>query len=272
MLEVKNLTVEFQSGKNTLTAVNGLNLSIAKNEIVGLVGESGCGKSVSALSILGLIEPPGKIASGEVIFKNHDLLKLKPEELRKIRGKEISMVFQNPLAALNPLFSIKTQMMDIILLHQKVDKATAFKKAIELLDKVKIADAKNRINQYPHQFSGGMAQRVMIAMAISALPSLLIADEPTASLDVTIQAEVLDLLKQLNRELNLAILMISHDLNVIKYLCTKIVVMYMGKVVEVGPTKQILDNPKHPYTKLLLSSANMTGYDRQKFEQEMREL
>ena len=257
LLTIDNLSISFQVQKETLKAVRGISLTLEKGEIVGLVGESGCGKSVTAKSILNLIGHPGRIDQGEVLYNNKNLLTCSPEELRAVRGKSIAMIFQNPVGALNPVFSIKTQLIDVIRLHQKCTKKEAYDKAIELLTQVGISDPEKRINGYPHQFSGGMAQRVMIAMAISSTPDIIIADEPTASLDVTIQAQITDLLRQLSKNLQSSVLMISHDLSVIKQLCQRIYVMYLGKIVEEGPIEQVFNNPQHPYTKLLLSSAGL---------------
>ena len=257
LLTIDNLSISFQVQKETLKAVRGISLTLEKGEIVGLVGESGCGKSVTAKSILNLIGHPGRIDQGEVLYNNKNLLTCSPEELRAVRGKSIAMIFQNPVGALNPVFSIKTQLIDVIRLHQKCTKKEAYDKAIELLTQVGISDPEKRINGYPHQFSGGMAQRVMIAMAISSTPDIIITDEPTASLDVTIQAQITDLLRQLSKNLQSSVLMISHDLSVIKQLCQRIYVMYLGKIVEEGPIEQVFNNPQHPYTKLLLSSAGL---------------
>ncbi len=257
LLEIKNLTVEFSLGVDRFNAVDAVSLTIDQEEIVGLVGESGCGKTVTALSVLRLIDLPGRITSGEVIYKGQNLITCSQSAIRAVRGKEIAMIFQNPLAALNPLFSIETQLIDVIVLHQKCSKRQARERAIELLKTVHIPEPEKRIRQYPHQYSGGMAQRVMIAMAISAGPSLMIADEPTASLDVTIQAQIIDLLRQLNQTRKLSVLMISHDLGIIQALCQRVIVMYLGKIVEQGTIEQVFSQPKHPYTQLLLASAGL---------------
>jgi oligopeptide/dipeptide ABC transporter ATP-binding protein len=250
LLDINQLTVNFNSAGKTIHAVDGVSLGMEQGGAFGLVGESGCGKSVTALSILRLIpDPPGKIVNGEIRFQGRDLLALPDDEMRKIRGKEISMIFQEPMTSLNPVFRIGTQMAEVIRLHQKVNKKQAVGQAIEMLEKVHIPDARHIIRQYPHQLSGGMRQRVMIAMELSCRPSLLIADEPTTALDVTIQAQILRLIKEMKSEFKTSILLISHDLGVVSELCDWIAIMYAGSIVEQARAEEIFKNPKHPYTK-----------------------
>jgi oligopeptide/dipeptide ABC transporter ATP-binding protein len=237
-------------------AVDDVSFDIYKGEVLGIVGESGSGKSVTAYSITRLIpDPPGKIVSGEVLFKGVDMLKLTYEEMHKYRGNEIAMIFQEPMTSLNPVMKIGDQVMEVILRHENISKEEAEKKAVEMLDAVGIPDAEKRIKEYPHQFSGGMRQRVMIAMALACNPSLLIADEPTTALDVTIQAQILDLMLKLkSQHKDAAIVLITHNLGVVAEICDRVIVMYGGKIQEVGDVFSIFQKPKHPYTKGLLSS------------------
>tara|TARA_Y100000589_G_scaffold94180_1_gene89027 strand:+ start:1378 stop:3129 length:1752 start_codon:yes stop_codon:yes gene_type:complete len=259
ILEIKNLTTEFTSNNNSLKAVNNVSFSIDEGEIVGVVGESGSGKSVTSLSAMGLIpSPPGKITSGEILFTKSDnttvdTTKISYESLRKIRGNEVSMIFQEPMTSLNPVFSCGEQVAEAIILHQNVSSKEARNRTIHLFKKVKLPRPDQIFNQYPHQLSGGQKQRVMIAMAISCNPRLLIADEPTTALDVTVQKTILELLKELQGETKMGILFITHDLGVIGELADKVVVMYNGKVVEQGKSSDIFNNPQHPYTKGLIS-------------------
>lgn len=254
-LSVKDLQVVFKSGSILTKAVNGVSFDLNENENIGIVGESGSGKSVTATSILRLIpNPPGKITGGEILFKGQDLLKLSNNEIRKIRGNDISMIFQDPSTSLNPVFTVGDQIIESIRNHQKISKKEAKKKAIEMLDLVGIPAPEKRINMYPHEFSGGMRQRVMIAIALSCNPKLLIADEPTTALDVTVQAQILNLMKQLQDKLNMSIIMITHDLGVVWETCDKILVMYAGRVVESGTVNEVYQNPLHPYTWGLLDS------------------
>ena len=253
-LEVRNLSTYFYTEAGIVKAVDDLSLSVKPGEILGLVGESGSGKSTVAYSILRLISPPGQIVSGEIFWQGKDLLKLKEEEMRTIRGKEISIIFQDPFVSLNPVLNIGDQIAEVIELHQRVDKQTAWQKAIELLKLVQIPDAETRARQYPHEFSGGMRQRVMIAMAVACKPKLLIADEPTTALDVTIQAQILYLLKDLQKKFNLSVLYITHNLAVIAEICDRVAVMYAGKIVEEAEVHTLFKNPSHPYTKKLLGS------------------
>ncbi|MGI6149246.1 MAG: ABC transporter ATP-binding protein [Firmicutes bacterium] len=255
LLSVRDLRTYFYTEDGVVPAVDGISFDLERGGTLGIVGESGCGKSVTSLSIMGLIpSPPGKIESGEIIFEGQDLVKLSEAEMRKIRGNEISMIFQEPMTSLNPVFTIGNQIMEAIILHQKLDKASARKKAIEMLSLVGIPSPERRVDEYPHQLSGGMRQRVMIAMALSCNPKLLIADEPTTALDVTIQAQILDLMRELQKELGTAIIMITHDLGVIAELVERVVVMYTGVIVESADTKTIFANPQHPYTQGLLGS------------------
>ena len=259
ILEIKNLKTEFKSDNHSIKAVNDISFSINEGEIVGVVGESGSGKSVTSLSVMGLIpSPPGKITKGEILFLKSDgttvdATKLNPEGLRKIRGNEISMIFQEPMTSLNPVFTCGDQVTESIILHQKISKQEAKIKTIELFNKVELPRPDAIFNQYPHQLSGGQKQRVMIAMAISCSPKLLIADEPTTALDVTVQKTILDLIKDLQRETKMGVLFITHDLGVIAEIAHKVVVMYKGKIVEQGRVSEIFNNPKHPYTKGLIS-------------------
>lgn len=255
ILEVRNLVTSFKSSKGPLRAVDGVSFDVYKGKTLGIVGESGCGKSVTSLSIMRLIPPQqGEIASGEILYKGTDLLKIPMADMRKIRGNEISMVFQEPMTSLNPVFTVGSQIMEAVVLHQKVSKAQARERAIEMLKLVGIPAPEKRIDDYPHQLSGGMRQRVMIAMALSCNPHLLIADEPTTALDVTIQAQILELMKKLRETLGMALILITHDLGVIAETADDVIVMYAGKIVEYGPVKEIFANPKHPYTKGLLKS------------------
>lgn len=255
LLQVKNLQTKFYTQDGVVNAVNGVSFELAEGETLGIVGESGSGKSVTVLSVMRLIpQPPGKIVSGEVIFDGRDLLKLDEEEMRQVRGNRIAMVFQDPMTSLNPVLTINTQISEALQLHLQMDKDAARKRTIELLQMVGIPSAASRIDDYPHQFSGGMRQRVMIAMALSCNPQLLIADEPTTALDVTIQAQIIDLVKRLKREIGMAIIWITHDLGVVAGLADRVLVMYAGYIVEEAPVKEIYANPRHPYTLGLLKS------------------
>ncbi len=255
LIKVNDLCTHFFTEAGEVKAVDGVTFEIRKGETLGVVGESGSGKSVTAMSILKLIpSPPGKIVSGEVLFNGKDLAKASENEMMKIRGNEIAMIFQDPMTSLNPVLTIGDQIMEAIILHQKVSKSEAKKKAIEMLKKVGIPEAETRVNNYPHQFSGGMRQRAMIAMALSCNPKLLIADEPTTALDVTIQAQILDLMNKLKEDFGTAIMMITHDLGVVAELCQKVLVMYAGNTVEYADAKTLFANPKHPYTWGLLGS------------------
>lgn len=255
LLEVKNLKTYFYTESGVAQAVDSVDFEIYPGETLGVVGESGCGKSVTSLSIMRLIpEPPGKIVEGEIFFKGQDLIKLNEKEMRDIRGNEISMIFQEPMTSLNPVFTIGDQISETIILHKKVSKKEAMRQSVEMLQKVGIPLPEQRVHEYPHQLSGGMRQRVMIAMALSCNPELLIADEPTTALDVTIQAQILDLMNGLKSNLDMSIMMITHDLGVIAEVCDRVAVMYAGKVVEYTDVKTLFNNPRHPYTWGLMNS------------------
>jgi oligopeptide/dipeptide ABC transporter ATP-binding protein len=255
LLSVRNLKTYFYTDEGVVRAVDGLSYTLHKGETLGIVGESGCGKSVHALSVMRLIpSPPGKIVDGEIVFDGRNLLALSDEEMRKIRGNRIAMVFQEPMTSLNPVLTIGEQIAEAVMLHQRLDRKAAWERAIEMLDRVKIPLARQRVKDYPHQFSGGMRQRVMIAMALSCNPSILIADEPTTALDVTIQAQILDLMRDLQREFGASIIMITHNLGVVAEMCDNVVVMYAGRPVEHTDIRRIFREPKHPYTWGLLHS------------------
>ena len=254
LLDIKDLKTYFYTDIGTVKAVNGVNFKIRKGEVAGLVGETGCGKSVTALSIMGLIQKPGKIVGGEIIFEGEDLLKKTEEEMRKIRGNKISMVFQDPMTSLNPVFKVGDQILEAILLHQTKQHSEALEKTIEIVKAVYIPDPEERVLYYPHQFSGGMRQRAMIAMMLSCRPSLFIADEPTSSLDATTQIQILNLMFDFQKKFNMSILLITHNLGLVARTCDKVVVLYAGQVMEEADVKSIFHDPKHPYTKGLLGS------------------
>jgi len=255
LLKVKNLKTHFFTHEGTVKAVNGISFKINKGETLGLVGESGCGKSVTALSIMRLIpHPPGKIVGGEIYFEGRNLLELDEKKMRKIRGKKISMIFQEPMTSLDPVFTIGHEIMESIQLHQGLKKEDARQKAIEALKIVGMPDAEKRINHYPHELSGGMRQRAMIAMALSCNPTLLIADEPTTALDVTIQAQILRLINELKEKFGASVMLITHDLGVIAEMCDYVAVMYAGHIVEYTDIDTLFCNPLHPYTKGLNKS------------------
>lgn len=270
LLEVKGLVTSFKTSHGTFRAVDDISFSVESGRTLGLVGESGCGKSVSSLSIMRLIpQPPGTIENGEILFKGQDLLKLSEEKMRAVRGNKIGMIFQEPMTSLNPVFTIGNQIEEAIRLHQKdLNKKQVRQRAVEMLTLVGIPSPQTRIDDYPHQLSGGMRQRVMIAMALSCKPDLLIADEPTTALDVTIQAQILDLIRKLQKELGLAMILITHDLGVVAETCHDVAVMYAGKIVEYATVEEIFNSPKHPYTKGLLNSVPHfeTGQRRKKLE------
>jgi len=256
ILVVNNLTVDFSTDKGTVRAIDGINFEVKAGETLAIVGESGCGKSVSSLSIMGLVpSPPGHIVEDSSIkFKGKELVGLSEKDYRKIRGNDISMIFQEPMTALNPVLKISTQMIDVIRLHNNMSKAQAKALAIEMLTTVGIPSPESRINEYPHQLSGGMRQRVMIAMALSCGPDLLLADEPTTALDVTIQAQVMTEMVRLQKKLGMAVVLVTHDLGVVAESCQRVVVMYCGQIIEQGPVEEIFANPQHPYTEGLLKS------------------
>ncbi|MGE0868879.1 MAG: ABC transporter ATP-binding protein [Kofleriaceae bacterium] len=262
LLEIRDLVTEFRTERGTVRAVDQVSFEIPARGTLGVVGESGCGKSVTALSIMRLIaSPPGRIAAGSILYSGKDLLTLRPDEMRKIRGNRIAMIFQEPMTSLNPVFTVGDQVAEAVRLHQKKSKAEARAIAIEMFRLVGIPSPEERVDNYPHQLSGGMRQRVMIAMALACKPDLLIADEPTTALDVTIQAQILELLKSLQRELGMSILLITHDLGVVAETCDEVVVMYAGRVVERGPTAALFSSPRHHYTAGLLRSLPSYGQE-----------
>ena len=254
LLTVQDLQVQFQTKKGVNTAVDGIGFSVERGEILGIVGESGCGKSVTSLSILRLLGTNSMISQGSIKLEGRELLSLSEDEMCKIRGNEIAMIFQDPMTALNPTMSIGEQLMEPLMIHQGYKKKDAWKEAVEVLKKVGIAAPEKRMKEYPHQLSGGMRQRVMIAMAVSCAPRLLIADEPTTALDVTIQAQILELMLELRQKMNTAIILITHDMGVVAETADNILVLYAGKVVEYGSVNEIFNNPRHPYTRGLLNS------------------
>ncbi|OPJ60785.1 ABC transporter ATP-binding protein [Clostridium oryzae] len=255
LLEVRNLRTYFYTEEGVVKAVDDVSFKIGEKETLAVVGESGCGKSITAMSIMRLIpNPPGKIEGGEIVFKGRDLLKLDKNEIRNVRGNQISVIFQEPMTSLNPVFTIGNQIEESLILHKGIGKSEARKVAIEMLELVKIPRAGNIVNCYPHELSGGMRQRVMIAMAICCNPKLIIADEPTTALDVTIQAQILDILRDLKEKVNTSIMLITHDLGVVAEMADYVVVMYAGKIVEESPVIELYKNPKHPYTVGLLKS------------------
>ncbi len=254
LLTVRGLTTRFRLTEGDVHAVNGIDFSVAEGETVAVVGESGCGKSVTALSLLRLILPPGAITSGEIIFEGQDLLRLSEDDMRRIRGNRIAMIFQEPMTSLNPVFSIGRQIAEGLILHRGLSRHEAIEEAAQLLAQVGIPSPAERLNDYPHQLSGGMRQRVMIAMALACKPRLLIADEPTTALDVTIQAQILELMDRLREKTRMALLLITHDLGVVAERADRTLVMYAGRIVEEGPTHELLTTPFHPYTEGLLAS------------------
>ena len=257
LLEVKNLQTHFPTRAGLVRAVDGVSFHVDRGELLGLVGESGCGKSITALSVMRLISPPGKIASGEITFEGEDLLNASESRMREIRGDDIAMIFQDPMTSLNPVYTVGEQIAEALRLHRNMSRPEARAAAIKAMDEVAIPDAARRVGDYPHQLSGGMRQRVMIAMALACNPELLIADEPTTALDVTIQAQILELLNELRRTRRLAVLLITHDLGVVAEVADRVCVMYTGKIVEESPVGEIFEYPKHPYTRGLLKSVPM---------------
>ncbi len=264
LLSVENLAVVFETESGQAKAVNDLSFTLERGKVLGIVGESGCGKSVTSLSVLRLIASPGKILSGRIYFDGQDLLKLSEGQMQEIRGNKIALVPQDPMTSLNPVYTVGKQIMEAIVLHQKVGQQEAKKRAIEVLEKVRIPSAKTRVDNFPHEFSGGMRQRVMIAMALSCEPQLLIADEPTTALDVTVQAQILSLLKEIQEQQGMAIMMITHDLGVVAETCDDVVVMYAGSAVESATVKDLFKDPKHPYTIGLMESIPRHGSGRLK--------
>jgi oligopeptide/dipeptide ABC transporter ATP-binding protein len=255
LLEVRDLSIHFFTEEGVIQAVENVSFEIYSGEILGLVGESGCGKSVTGLSLLRLIPtPPGRIVNGDITFDGRSLLNLEEKEMERVRGNDISMIFQEPMTSLNPVFTIGDQIMEAIILHQGLDKKAARERAIEMLDRVRIPSPDKTIDSYPHQLSGGMRQRAMIAMALSCQPKLLIADEPTTALDVTIQAQVLELLKEIQREMGMSVMLITHDLGVIAEIADRVAVMYAGRIFEYGPIEAIFGKMRNPYTRGLMTS------------------
>ncbi|HEY3380994.1 MAG TPA: ABC transporter ATP-binding protein [Vicinamibacterales bacterium] len=254
LLAVDRLTTVFDVDGRPLRAVDDVSFEVRKGETLGLVGESGSGKSVTALSILRLVQPPGRIASGKIVFEGRNLMDLAEREMRTVRGARIALIFQEPMTALNPVFTIGDQIAEAMLVHGRATRAGARRRAVELLEAVRVPDPERRVRDYPHQLSGGMRQRVLIAMALSCRPSLVIADEPTTALDVTIQAQILDLLREMRAAFDLSLLLITHDLGVIAGMADRVAVMYAGRLVEQGPVRTIFRSPAHPYTRALLAS------------------
>ncbi|WP_405723733.1 ABC transporter ATP-binding protein [Streptomyces sp. NBC_01537] len=255
LLEVRDLHVEFHTRDGVAKAVNGVNYTVAAGETLAVLGESGSGKSVTAQAVMGILDmPPGRIPQGEILFRGQDMLKMSSEERRKIRGRKIAMIFQDALSSLNPVLSVGYQLGEMFRVHQGASRKEAKAKAIELMERVRIPAARERVGDFPHQFSGGMRQRIMIAMALALEPDLIIADEPTTALDVTVQAQVMDLLAELQREYNMGLILITHDLGVVADVADKIAVMYAGRIVETAPVHELYKRPAHPYTRGLLDS------------------
>jgi oligopeptide/dipeptide ABC transporter ATP-binding protein len=259
ILEVKGLKTQFFTEAGVVRAVDGIDFYVQRGEVLGIVGESGCGKSVTSLSIMRLVGHPGKIVNGEIIFDNEDLLKLPESRMIRIRGNRISMIFQQPQSCLNPVFKVGEQLSEVLFIHQDLQKEEGRKRAVELLTMVGIPEPESRVQAYPHELSGGMAQRVMIAMALACVPELLIADEPTTALDVTIQAQILDLMRNLRNKMDTSIILITHDLGVVAEMCDRVCVMYAGRIVEESPVVPLFQNPKHPYTAALIGSTPVLG-------------
>jgi peptide/nickel transport system ATP-binding protein len=262
LLDIQGLTTHFFTRSGVIKAVDNLSIKLAKGRVLGLVGESGCGKTVTALSILNLVPPPGKIVSGTILFEGRDLLSLDPAEMRAIRGAKISMIFQEPMTALNPVFTVGNQIAEVLTTHQDVTKQQALQTATELLRSVGIPLPEKRVDEYPHQLSGGMRQRVMIAMAIACRPSLILADEPTTALDVTIQAHILELLAKIQADMGMAMILVTHDLGLIAERAHEVAVMYAGRIVEEAETNELFLNPQHPYTRGLMASIPKPGETR----------
>jgi oligopeptide/dipeptide ABC transporter ATP-binding protein len=267
LLDVQDLRIEFPTPRGSVRAADGVSFRVGPGEILGLVGESGCGKSVTTLALLRLVRPPGRIASGRVLFKGRDLTTLPDHEMRALRGGEIAMIFQNPIGALDPVFTVGDQIAEVFDAHPQLRVGDVRTAAAEVLQRVRIANPRAQLEAYPHQFSGGMAQRVMIGMGVAGRPSLLVADEPTTALDVSVQAQILELLRAIRSELRTAIILITHDLAITAQLCDRIVVMYAGQVVEVNTTRGIFRAPQHPYTRGLLDSMPRLGHKRERLAQ-----
>jgi len=267
LLEVRHLRVEFNTRRGTLVAIDDVSFDIAPGEVLGVVGESGAGKSITGTAIIGLLEPPGRIAGGEILLEGKRIDNLPPEAMRKIRGRRIGAIFQDPLTSLNPLYTVGWQLVETIQTHLPLDAAAARKRAIELLGEVGIPAPERRIDHYPHQFSGGMRQRVVIALALCANPQLVIADEPTTALDVSIQAQIITLLKRLCRENGTAVMLVTHDMGVIAETADRVAVMYAGRIVEIGPVQEVIHNPQHPYTTGLMGSIPAVGSELERLPQ-----
>ena len=248
ILDVKNLRVEFSTRGGIVPVLDNLSFSLDRGERIGFVGESGCGKSMTALALMGLLPSIGRVASGQILFKGQDIVNASTKRMQDIRGNEISMIFQEPMTSLNPVFTIGSQIAEVLHRHHNMDKSEALKTAVDLLDAVKIPDARNRIASYPHQMSGGQRQRVMIAIALACEPEILIADEPTTALDVTVQAEIFDLLRDIGVQTNTAMILITHDMGAVRQMAQRMLVMYAGRKVEEGTVDQIIKSPRHPYT------------------------
>jgi peptide/nickel transport system ATP-binding protein len=261
LLEVKHLRVEFPTRRGVLTAIDDISFSIAPGEVLGVVGESGAGKSITGTAVIGLLEPPGRIAKGEILLNGRRIDNLGYDEMRKIRGNEIGAVFQDPLTSLNPLYTVGRQLMETIQTHTDMNEAAARKRAVELLAETGIPAPDKRVDHYPHQFSGGMRQRVVIALALAVNPKLVVADEPTTALDVSIQAQIIQLLKKLCREHGTAVMLVTHDMGVIAETADRVAVMYAGRIAEIGPVADVIHKPQHPYTKGLMGSIPVMGAD-----------
>ncbi len=259
ILEVKGLKTQFFTEGGVVRAVDGIDFQVKRGEVLGIVGESGCGKSVTSLSLMKLIGQPGRIIEGSIIFDNQDLVKLKDDQMTKIRGNRISMIFQQPTSCLNPVFKVGDQLAEVLHIHQDLGKEAGEKRAVELLSMVGIPEPESRVKAFPHELSGGMAQRVMIAMALACVPEVLIADEPTTALDVTIQAQILDLMRDLRSKMDTSVILITHDLGVVAEMCDRVIVMYAGRFVEEAPVEELFANPKHPYTIALIGSTPVLG-------------
>ena len=267
LLQVKNLVVEFPTRRGTLRALDDISFDIAPGEILGVVGESGAGKSLTGASIIGLLEPPGRIASGQVLLEGQRIDNLPHEKMRRIRGRKIGAIFQDPLTSLNPLYSVGRQLIETITTHLPVNAAEARERAIQLLQDTGIPAAEQRLEHYPHQFSGGMRQRVVIALALAAEPRLIVADEPTTALDVSIQAQIIQLLKRVCRERGAAVMLITHDMGVIAETCDRVAVMYAGRIAEIGPVHEVINQPAHPYTRGLMACIPDMSQERERLHQ-----
>ncbi len=267
LLQVKNLVVEFPSRKGTLRALDNVSFDIAPGEILGVVGESGAGKSLTGASIIGLLEPPGRVGSGEILLEGQRIDNLPPAQMRTIRGRKIGAIFQDPLTSLNPLYSVGRQLIETISTHLPLNAAQARERAIQLLKDTGIPAAEQRIDHYPHQFSGGMRQRVVIALALAAEPKLIVADEPTTALDVSIQAQIITLLKTICKERGAAVMLITHDMGVIAETCDRVAVMYAGRIAEIGPVHDVINRPSHPYTAGLMACIPDMSQDRESLHQ-----